>query len=285
MGPPIHWRLKEKKMNGPIAQITSLTAYTNAFLFGKEPFSFNLSNSTAQFCEKIRYIDWVKKIFKHGERMIAQNPDEWAEFFKNSGIESLWLHYVPSQNADIKDRYSVGFVGGGGRWLIEANYGSNSDYWEARWEVGNREAQNKRIWVVIYGRISRNDIKRQFKPDSLMMVSQKLEQNLKDAKVFTEKHDIKYFGECFDKALKCLYSEEPLELVYHKDLLPKSFQNLKVHQILSSCQAAWVFGGMGSWNDMGFDGEEQELYEKISDNLYKTICEAIPIAVNSNNRN
>lgn len=155
--------------------------------------------------------------------MIAQNPDEWAKF-KNSGIQSLWLHYAPSQNADIKDRYSAGFVGGGGRWLIEANYESKSNYWEARWEVGNREKQNKRIWIVTYGRISRNDIKRQFKPDSLMMVSQKLEQNLKDAKVFTEKHDIKYFGECFDKALKCLYSEEPLELYITKIYFQNHFK-------------------------------------------------------------
>ena len=268
-------------MTGPVAQIASLTVYSNAYLSGKEPFSFNLSNSTAQFCEKIRYVDWVKKLFKNGEKMLAENPDDWVKLLKNSGVKYLWLHYVPSQNADLKDRYSAGFVGGGGRWLIEAGYENNSDYWEARWEVGNKDAQNKRIWIVTYGRISRNDIKRQFKPDSLVTVSQRLEQNLKEIKGFAERHDIKHFGECFEKGLKCLNSPNPLEFVYHKDLLPSSFQSMELLQILCSCQAAWVFGGMGSWNDMDFDGDEQEVYERVSDALYKTICEAIPAAVNS----
>jgi hypothetical protein len=267
-------------MTGPVAQIVSLTVYSNAYLSGKEPFSFDLSNSTAQFCERIQYIDWVKKLFKYHERMIAKNPDDWVKILKNSGIKSLWLHYVSSQNTDLNDRYSAGFVGGGGRWLIEASYENKSDYWEARWEVGNKDAQNKRIWVVTYGRISRNDIKRQYKLDSLAAVSQRLEQNLKEIKRFAESHDIEYFGKCFEKGLKCLNSLEPLEFVYHKDLLPSSIQNIGSLQILCSCQAAWVFGGMGSWNDMGFNGNEQEVYEEVSGNLYKTICEAIPAAVN-----
>lgn len=268
-------------MTGSVAQITALIAYVNAFLSGKESFSFNLSNSTAQFCERIRYIDWVKKIFKYGERMIAQNPEDWVIFLKNLGVKTLRLHYVSSQNPDLKDRYSAGFVGGGGRWLIEAIYEDNSDYWEARWEVGNRDAQNKRIWIVTYGRISRNDIQRQFKPDSLVTVSQRLEQNLYEIKKFAERHDIKFFSECFEKGLKCLSSSNPLEFIYHKDLLPRSFQSIESLRILCSCQAAWVFGGMGSWNDMGIFGEEQEVYEKVSDDLYKTICEAIPAAINS----
>ena len=141
--------------------------------------------------------------------------------------------------------------------------------------------ENKRIWIVTYGRISRNDIKRQFKPESLLTVSQRLDQNLIEIKGFAEKHDIKYFAECFEKGLKCLNSSNPLEFVYHKDSLSSSFQNIESLQILCSCQAAWVFGGMGSWNDMGFDGEDQVVYEKVSDDLYKTICEAIPAAVNS----
>ncbi len=267
-------------MTGPIAQIASLTVYSNAYLFGKEPFSFDLSNSTTQFCERIAYVDWVKKLFQYGERMIAHNSDDWVKFLKNSGIKSLWLHYVSSQNADLKDRYSAGFVGAGGRWLIEASYGNKSDYWEARWEVGNKDAPNKRIWIVTYGRISRNDIKRQFQSDSLATISKRLEQNLKEIKRFAERHNLKCFGECFEKGLKCLNSSNPPEFVYHKDLLPSSFQNIESLQILCSCQASWVFGGMGSWNDMGFDGEEQEVYEKVSDDLYKTICEAIPAAVN-----
>lgn len=264
-------------MNGPVAQIVSLTAYTNAVLYGKENNSFDLTNSTAKFCKNIKFIDWING----KEEMLAESPSEWAKFLKKSGIKTLWLHYVPSEKPDVKDRYTVGFVGGGGRWLIEAIYGEKSDYWEGRWEVGDREAKDQKIWLVTYGRISRDDIVRKFKPESLSNVSNNLIKCLNDVKDFSEKHDIGNFNECFNKALNCFNTKTPLELVFHKDLLPKVYHNNDSMQILCSCQAAWVFGGMGSWNDLGFDGKEQEIYEKISDNLYKTICNAIPAAINS----
>lgn len=268
-------------MDGTVAQIISMTAYANAYLSGKEPFSYNLSNSSAQCCEKIQYVDLVKKLYRYSEKMIARNPDEWVKFLRDSGVKSLWLHYVPSQNADLKDRYSAAFAGGGGRWLIEASYEECSDYWEARWEIGNKDAKDNRIWIVTYGRISRNDIKRQFKPDSIGTISKKLEERLKEIKVFADRHDLGFFGKCFEKSLECLKSPDPLEYFFHKDLVPDSFQNLESLRILCASQMAWVFGGMGSWNDLGFAGEEQEIYEKVSDDLYMIICEAIPAAVNS----
>lgn len=83
---------------------------------------------SVQLCERIRFIDWVKKILKYRERIIANNPEDWASFLKNSGIKTLWLHYVSSQNPAFKYRYTAGFVGGGGSWLIEAIYENNSDY-------------------------------------------------------------------------------------------------------------------------------------------------------------
>ncbi|GAB3914442.1 hypothetical protein GCM10011575_44990 [Microlunatus endophyticus] len=45
---------------------------------------------------------------------------------------------------------------------------------------------------------------------------------------------------------------------------------------------AWVFGGMGSWNDLGFpdEGVEQD-YEQLSSTLFAAVLTAITTATNS----
>jgi len=46
-------------------------------------------------------------------------------------------------------------------------------------------------------------------------------------------------------------------------------------------RSAWVFGGMGSWNDMGFEGAAREEYESVSEDLYQTVNDTIVAAVNA----
>lgn len=48
--------------------------------------------------------------------------------------------------------------------------------------------------------------------------------------------------------------------------------------------SAWVFGGMGSWDDMGFAGEAQKEYETVSKKLFQTLNEAIAVAASSTAR-
>ncbi len=51
--------------------------------------------------------------------------------------------------------------------------------------------------------------------------------------------------------------------------------------MLAACQKAWVFGGMGSWNDMGFDGEDQKDYVRLSEALFQALNAAIVAAANA----
>jgi hypothetical protein len=52
-------------------------------------------------------------------------------------------------------------------------------------------------------------------------------------------------------------------------------------QLLGAAETAWVFGGMGSWNDMGFHGETQTHYEEVSEELYKLVNKVIVASANS----
>lgn len=51
--------------------------------------------------------------------------------------------------------------------------------------------------------------------------------------------------------------------------------------LLDACQSAWVFGGMGSWNDLAFDGAAQVEYEQVSERLFHTVVDVIQTAANA----
>ena len=55
-------------------------------------------------------------------------------------------------------------------------------------------------------------------------------------------------------------------------------------QLLGAAQAAWIFGAMGSWNDLGFEGDDQVLYERLSEDLYQLLNAAIVAAANASIR-
>jgi hypothetical protein len=38
---------------------------------------------------------------------------------------------------------------------------------------------------------------------------------------------------------------------------------------------------MGSWNDMGFEGKEQEVYERVSEALFRAVNAAMVAAANA----
>lgn len=215
------------------------------------------------------------------ERKFAENPNAWLAKIKDDGVFALRLIYGPSENKDISDRMSVGFVGGGGRWLIETISSEGSDFWEARWEVGNKDHPEKLIWQVTYGRIATKQKTGLFRGRQISQAKEDLSKTLKEITVFAHKKNLDGFASAFEKGYTALHSETPFSDVYHNDISPKNFLSLEANQPLATSQTAWVFGGMGSWNDIGFDGTDQKEYERLSDELYQLLNESYIVAVNS----
>ena len=98
-----------------------------------------------------------------------------------------------------------------------------------------------------------------------------LSTNLKEISKFARKHGLDGFADAFDKGFPALHSTNPYSEIYHKDLSPNNFLDLEAYQLLAASQTAWVFGGMGSWNDMGFEGNDQIEYDRLSDDLYRLL--------------
>jgi len=271
-------------MNGEIAQRVALVCHGNTFLRGGNISDFFPANSTCQFCDGIAFVEFKKVFFGNvREQEIASNPNRWFATLRERGVHGLRLSQTPRNDPNISDRMSAGFVGGGGAWEIEAvKRNGSSEFWRSRWEVWNQNAPDKRIWRVAYGKVTEA---KTAKPNTKPLGELKtyLQKALQEIHSLSQKQNYDVFEKCFANALESLSSSRPLH-GYHKDFSPDGILSSDAMALLDACQAAWVFGGMGSWNDMGFDGDVELEYNRVSENLFSLLTEIIPAAANDSFR-
>ena len=244
--------------------------------------AFQSQNSTFTFCESVDFLEAPQGLPTKKAGIWAANPHDWFERLRKANVHTLKISHGPSGRTDIADRILVGFAGGGGRWLIETRSADRADYWEARWQVGNRERRDKKIWRVSYIRIHTGNPPAYGQADDLTQLKAELRECLGDIADFSRSHKLDWFRAAFESGIARLDSNAPLEGLYHQDIAPPGFLSLSANQLLGSVEAAWVFGGMGSWNDQSFEGESRTRYEELSERLFRLLNKAIVASVNSN---
>jgi hypothetical protein len=272
-------------MTGPTAQLVALACHVNARTKNLAAPSFFPNNSTCQFCEFIHFIrrprTWLGRI--RGWDIVADSPESWFASEDVQGREAFVLH-GPSRDPRFSDRMTAVFVGGGGRWLLALrdalSDGGRALLWEAGWEVGDRKSPDRRLWRVRYALIGEDPAFSLPQGRTLDATVDSLRLALADVRTFAQEHNLEWAKE-FASAEQCLDSDDPRSLVYHKDLSPPGLLSLAAERVLACCQRAWVFGGMGSWNDLAFAGAEQERYDRVSDQLFRVVNDAICAAANS----
>ena len=272
-------------MTGTLAQLIALTAFGNNYLKnGVNPADFRLTNSTFKFFNKVDFITFKKAFFSKNfkESIVANDPKAWFDYLKSKGCKSLRLYFESSADqSSAPDHKLAGFVSGGGSWLIEAIYDNYSNYWANRWEVTDQEADDNRIWTVSYGLTATRQAINNLQFDN-EAIKEELRQTLTAIANFAYKTDLEHWGDIFDKAKGILDSATPEESYYQQDLIPLDNYSLNAKQIIFAASSAWVFGGMGSWNDLGFESaEDNEAYDRLSGQLYSIINKAILAGVNS----
>ncbi|MFL5344913.1 MAG: hypothetical protein ACJ8AT_08965 [Hyalangium sp.] len=108
----------------------------------------------------------------------------------------------------------------------------------------------------------------------------RLASALEAVRGFAERQDLKYWSKHFRRCLLRLSLEpQPLEDVL--ELLLLNGLPVPAIQLVSAAMAADVFGGMGSWNDLGFDGPDAQVYEELSNRLLLAMKAAFRAGINS----
>jgi hypothetical protein len=134
------------------------------------------------------------------------------------------------------------------------------------------------LWKIEYWERDNASVVRGF--PSIETAYGDLQNALVEAQNFSERRK---FGweKWFRKALQLLHDPTPV-LPFYADLLPSTVKNIKVRQLLAGTLQAWVFGGLGSWNDVYINDSSLEMeYQQISRSLYKAVMQSVGSVTNS----
>ncbi len=272
-------------MTGTLSQIITLVSYGNDFLWhGNLPADFYPNNDAFLHCNSVAFLQFKSSLFssKQKEITVAENPIEWFTHLKKEKCTKLRLFYQPTKNqVQAPDHKMAGFTGGGGSWYMEAVYNGYSNYWASRWLVSDEKAADKRIWAVSYGQTSTKQASNSV-PAFVLSARNTLIESLSEIITFCEEFKLNNWKAIFEKAREQIYNPMPGEGFPNPEWLAPGIHSHTALQLLYASNAAWVFGGMGSWNDQVFEDKEiNGRYERLSAQLYNAINGAIMASVNN----
>lgn len=257
-------------MSIELHRMASLVIYANANLQGTDH-NFSSDLSTIKFVEKIVVPDVPPEVTYQDRKLLASDPSKWIDYLRRKRVNQMKIHHYPS-DYEIPDYITVAFVDGGGRWVIEAIHGSESDIWEKGLRApagGQFFGEHFLLVTQDVGRL--DDIS-----ESLDVAREKLKMALNDIEDFASGHEhTRHWIENFKNAQEVLSGPVPKDF---DDIIPLGILKDEARELIAAAISSWIFGGMGSWTDYSFT---EPRYEEVTTNLYNAIHQGVVTAVNS----
>jgi len=263
-------------MNGELAQIIALVGYGNLFLSGG---NVDLSaNSTFQYVSSVKFARYKSNQDKQGVE-IANSVSNWLSYLHSNKVTRLWNIAFSWQRNDLPEHTADAFSGGVPR-AIQTDLPNGFELWYPQWKTGGQD--KKKPWLIEYRSLMFPN-SHALPIQKLGVVKNQLKQAVSQAETFARHPDVNAINWAgwFAKSLELLDSSSPIP-PFHPDMIPSSGFTLEARQILASAVQSYVFGGMGSWNDMGFQKSEiHKEYERVTKELYEAVKLSIVMASNS----
>ena len=274
--------LKAKDVNGVIAQLIALAGYGSEYLIASsdtEPPELSETNSTFQNVHTVTFLEDGSGL---PSQVLSEGAKGWFSSLRNRGCNRISLEILATE-LERTDTTTLGHYMGEIPWAVRTIQPSRVTSWLPGWmtipEFNLRKpSAGKRIWDITY---SPQPARPQaIEGVSLEQARSRLKEVLEEAIDFSSKLKSSPWARIFEKAIQCLSRERP-EFAYHHDLIPSERYPLLAWQLLASAEQAWVFGGMGWWNDMGFyNPMTSRKYNRISQRLYSSILVAFAVGAN-----
>ncbi len=259
-------------MNGELAQLLALVTHGNAFLGGAPTPATSRLDSSFAFVASLRFARYAAPDDEI-PAIVARDLRTWLVWLRAQNVRRLWIVASDWKRPDLTERIAVAFAGAAPQ-AIGADAPDGYELWYPLWQV---VSQGEKPWAVEYGGLMSAHSHAPGSPD-LSAARDDLRRALQQTLSFVARADIAYtnWRAVFEGALEALDNARPPR----SDLLPGAGFGLEARQLMASASRAYVFGGMGSWNDLGFDGALNDEYNRVSGALYAAVKAATLAAAN-----
>jgi hypothetical protein len=267
-------------MDGTVAFAIALVSYGNAHL--ENPVETNLlripsDRPTLKYILETDFRSNGHVFARRKGKKVAATIEEWFDFIHRKGAKRLWLVFgeeLDSDQKEIMQQLESKLLG------IQVDYPTDHEMWVPDWDTVVR-AQRPRIWQVSVKGMG-IPTSMASKPGDLNAVREDIRKGLEDAIVFAKKSATgEFFSSHFAEGLTALESASPAP-PYYPDMLPSRGYSILARQVIAGASYGWVFGGMGSWNDIWFsDDSLMPEYNRITETLRRSVKMGLREGVNS----
>jgi len=261
-------------MDGQVAQVAALVAHGSAWLAGDREGAVRVERgSTFQYVRSVRF-----------QREVGQPPapattdddvSGWFGRFEAWGVTALWMDPRPLAIPTFPAHVLAAFANASRASIVAE--GRERVRWISTWTVDRaRTPTDKRIWTV--ETIGRDDLANLGPRPSIGAVTEALAERVGAARDLAQRWGETFWAGQFERALAVGSSDQP-RAQFHDDVLPPGAE-LDRRRLFAMASSAWVFGGMGSWNDIGPPAGDEGEYRAVTETLYAAVLDAVAAAVN-----
>jgi hypothetical protein len=266
---------------GPVAQALALTSVGNAALRGCNVVGFWPEALVFRFSKSCDF----RSVEGERDELIAADPLAWFEMLRAQKCRGLRLHQRPrrrgpKQTLPVSDRMLAGFVGGGPAWLIEQLGAGDSAIWQGVDRLGDRREPARKIWLHTY--LREPAIAQQ--GDAAPPISQAfadLAAALAQIEALAARMGLGGWAEVFSSASARLAGAGAADDALAGDFKRYAGYSDEHCRLLAASSAGWVFGAMGSWNDIVPDAKQAPDYEAASERLFAALNQAVCALANA----
>jgi hypothetical protein len=261
-------------LNKKLAQLVALVTYANVSLQG---YDLDVDPYVTEYCYGVEFVQRPPREIAGAARIIASGAIKWYDYIGGRDAKCVRLHYRSSSSTGLPDYISEAFTGGGSDWLVEVQFPEKSQLYLRGCVPIPGSIQNP--WKTPFVQLG-SDLNHleDFAPsvsNSRIQFGEVLDNLIE----FTERFEhTKHWSKNFQDSRKTLTEYEPQ---ISDDFIPAGIYSKEARQLIETVFRSWVFGGMGSWTDHAFNGEDQDTYKSLTEHLYEAIHQAIVSGVNS----
>jgi hypothetical protein len=262
-------------MTGELSQMIWLTSAVNAYLIEQlDAADFYPGNPIFHHAQNVRFVQpgWLGI----GGKTLAEEPRSWLAQLRQKGAKRA--HLCRTRSATALPHHGNDSINGDS-WALQIDFPGHCDHWTTQWETARTRAGDGKIWSITY-RLTEREPYAPTPQVPLLPIVKEMKTALASIRHFTDAREMQHWTDIFDSAIRCL-DEGPSFPEYVKPVSLSHYPR-DAQRLLAASYRAWVFGGMGSWNDLVFSlSEDNQTHDSLSRLLHATIVKAVQESVNS----